>query len=314
MMTSPKGCQEQHGWYSGSYVKALQAALVWLAACSFAVADESAEGAEKAAAVNTAVVVMSANVRFGTANDGANSWEHRKELVVETFREIDADLVGTQEMLPMQAQYLQDELPQYFYVGTSREPDNTDGEQCGIFVRRDRFVLLELGHFWLSDRPELPGSMAWDTSLPRMATWVKLHDRARQRTIMLVNTHFDHRGQEARAESAKLLRSFAARHAPDYPLAITGDFNAPEASPPYQNLLTGDAAEPPLLRDTYRVVHPQAQANEGTFNGFEGRREGGRIDWILASPQWTIRDAAIVTKNEEGRYPSDHFFVTATLE
>lgn len=260
----------------------------------------------------TPLLVMSANVRFGTANDGSNRWELRKDLVVETFREIDADLVGTQEMLPFQADYLQQQLPQYFYVGTSREPDNADGEQCGIFVRRDRFVLLELGHFWLSDHPELPGSMAWDTSLPRMATWVKLHDRQAKKSVVLVNTHFDHRGSEARAQAATLLYRFTQRMAPEYPVVITGDFNAAEDSVPYRNLVRPQEGES-LLRDTYRAVNDPVPNQEGTFNGFEGRRDGGRIDWILVSDRWQIEQATIVTKNDQGRYPSDHFFVSAQL-
>ncbi len=156
-------------------------------------ADEPADGND-----SRALVVVSSNVRYGTADDGPNRWEMRRDLLTETLRRTEADLIGTQEILPFQAEQLSAALERYEYLGRSRDLDDPAGEQCGIFFRRDRFVLLELGHFWLSDQPQTPGSRGWDAALPRMATWVKLYDRRAQRPLILVNTHFDHVGREAR--------------------------------------------------------------------------------------------------------------------
>ena len=77
--------------------------------------------------------------------------------------------------------------------------------------------------------------------------------------------------------------------------------------------VTDNRGEAPL-RDTFRVKNPTREANEGTFNGFRGRRGGGRIDWILTSPAWQVQSAKIMTYNQDGRYPSDHFPVTAVLQ
>lgn len=51
----------------------------------------------------------------------------------------------------------------------------------------------------------------------------------------------------------------------------------------------------------------------GDFNGFEGRTDGARIDWIVVTPSVRVIDAAIDRTNRDGRYPSDHFPVTALI-
>jgi endonuclease/exonuclease/phosphatase family metal-dependent hydrolase len=257
--------------------------------------------------------VMTANVRYGTANDGPDHWDRRKDLLVDVLKDENPDLIGTQEMLPFQADYLEQHLQGYTYVGRSRELDNTDGEQCGVFFRSDRFVELERGHLWLSEEPERPGSQAWDAALPRMATWLKLYDRAGRRVFVVINTHFDHSGVEARRQSAVLLREYARRFASQYPLIVTGDFNCGEGSDPYQELVGGMAEDASPLLDAYRQANPTRTDAEGTFNGFAGRRDGPRIDWILATPAWRTVAAHIVTTQRDGRYPSDHFPVVAEL-
>ncbi len=256
--------------------------------------------------------VMSSNVRFGTAKDGPDAWDSRHERLRACWAEEKADLVGTQEMLPFQAEFLQQAFPDYVYVGRSRDLDNDQGEQCGIFYRRARFVELERGHFWLSETPDLPGSKGWDANLPRMVTWVKLYDREAAQPFVFVNTHFDHQGETARVRSAELLHRRLAPWLANDRVILTGDFNCGENSPPYTALLS-DFTSAPALRDSYRVVHPEATGDEGTFNGFQGHRNGPRIDWILVTHEWHIEDAAIVRTDFAGRYPSDHFPVTATL-
>ena len=208
--------------------------LIWLSLTLVGLAgggSNAASGAE-ASSSRHSLTAFTSNVRFGSANDGENRWDLRKDLLVETWREVDADVVGTQEMLPFQAEYLRDQLKSYDYIGQSREPHKVDGEQCGIFVRRDRFVVLELGHIWLSESPSVPGSKSWDSSLPRMATWAKLFDRQSQSALLVLNTHFDHIGGEARRQSAALIRAFVAQRADNLPVIVLGYFNCGETSPP----------------------------------------------------------------------------------
>lgn len=258
--------------------------------------------------------VMSFNVRYGTASDGENHWDRRKDFLVETVQTFDPDLLGTQETLGFQRDYLAEKLTGYEAIGVGRDAGDERGEMTAVLFRKARFDKHAAGHFWLSETPDVPGSKSWDTSLTRMVTWVKLRDRKATPPIDLYffNTHFDHRGEVARHESARLIRQQIVTLAGELPTVLTGDFNAGEGSPPYQALFVEDG--PGRLVDAYRQKHFEQQPAEGTFSGFVATQtQGARIDWIACSPQWKVVEAEIDRTAREGRTPSDHFPVTAIL-
>ena len=259
--------------------------------------------------------VMSFNIRFGTAPDGQNHWEKRKQFLVETIKAFDPDLLGTQETLGFQRDYLAGSLPDYAALGVGREDGRERGEMAALFFKRSRFEKIEAGHFWLSQTPDVPGSKSWDSALPRMVTWVKLRDRRENsKPILFLNTHFDHRGAEARTESARLLRRRVDELGKMCRVIVTGDFNADEGSEPYRALFAHDNGDRSPLGDTYRIAFPGRATNEGTFSGFKVEATNGpRIDWISVSRDWRVIKAAIDRTAREGRTPSDHFPVTAVL-
>jgi endonuclease/exonuclease/phosphatase family metal-dependent hydrolase len=256
---------------------------------------------------------MSFNVRYGKAEDGPNHWRNRKELVLRTVRAFDPDVLGAQEMMGFQADYFRQKLPDYECHGTSRVPSDQDEEQCAVFYRKSRFNGVQSGHFWLSETPDVPGSKSWDSSLPRMVSWVLLRERVRPDACFYVfNTHFDHVGQEARLQSAALLRSRIQQIANAAPCIVTGDFNSDERSLPHRVLLY--ATKELELQDTYRSHHPASEPlGESTSTRWKGNRVGRRIDWVLTSPHWRVSEAAIDRSHEDSRYPSDHYPVTAVL-
>jgi endonuclease/exonuclease/phosphatase family metal-dependent hydrolase len=181
---------------------------------------------------------------------------------------------------------------------------------CAVLFRADRLEKLEEGHFWLSESPKVVGSRDWDAALTRMATWVRLRVKASGRQLVFLNTHFDHVGREARRKSAELLRWRAEEIARGAPVILAGDFNAPSAAGeegPYRVLAEGGFV------DTFRQIHPEARPNEGTYHGFAGDTAGARIDWILVSPEVEVLAGAIDQTRRAGRYPSDHFPVTAVV-
>jgi endonuclease/exonuclease/phosphatase family metal-dependent hydrolase len=259
---------------------------------------------------------MTFNIRYGTANDGINRWENRKEFLAATIKEFGPDLLGTQETLGFQRDYLAEQLPGYDVVGVGRDDGKDQGEMMALYFKRERFEKLAEGHFWLSETPDKPGSKSWDSSLPRMATWVKLRDRGREDAppILFLNTHFDHIGPKARTKSAELIRRQVAELGKGCAVVVTGDFNAGEASEPYKALFSQiDGKDSPLL-DCYRARHPEKTANEGTGSGFKAdNTSGARIDWIAASRDWKVQEATIVRAARDGRTPSDHFPVTVIL-
>ena len=255
--------------------------------------------------------VMSFNIRYGTADDGDNRWELRRQLVFQTIRAYDPDIIGFQEVLGSQARELCDALPDYEFVGVGRDDGWKRGEFAPIMFRRKLFKAVDCGYLWLSERPDRPGVKGWDAACPRMLTWVRLGFKRRPlNSVYVVNTHFDHVGKRARLESAEIVRRMVESLG-GKPIIVTGDFNCPPGSAPYE-ILTEDRLNLAELRDTYALVG-EVEDGQATFHGFGGLRLGKRIDWILFNRRLEVFEAAIDRREFGGRYPSDHFPVTATL-
>lgn len=251
--------------------------------------------------------VVSYNVRYGTADDGPDSWEHRRDLALRVIAEVGPDVVGIQEALRFQLDEIAAAFPRLGEVGVGRDDGDEAGEYSAILYDRTRLELLDEDTFWLSDTPLEIASTSWGNSIPRIVTWARFRDRRAGRSFYVFNTHWDHESQPSRERSAELLlERIARRPDPGDPVLVTGDFNAGEENPAFLALLEGG------LTDTFRELHPGA-TDVGTFHGFGGDRNGAKIDAVLASPGWRTRGAWIVTSNEDGRYPSDHFPVAAVV-
>src|SRR6185369_13301315 len=104
--------------------------------------------------------------------------------------------------------------------------------------------------------PETVGSKSWESSLPRMVTWVELEDkRNADAKLFYFNTHFDHMSPKARLNSAKLLRQRIGEISRGDAVILTGDFNSGEGAEPYKALFgRADGAESPVV-DCFRKVH-----------------------------------------------------------
>lgn len=299
---------------------ALFSVIIGLIAMDWSHAEEKSRGKDDA---DSGIRVMSFNIRYGTADDGENDWAHRREFLLKTITAFDPDLLGTQETLAMQKTYLADGLPEYEAIGVGRVDGKDDGEMMAIYFRRVRFEKISEGHFWLSETPEKVGSRSWDSSLPRMVTWVVLKDLRQPdaQPIAFLNTHFDHRGSSARLMSAQLIRKMMGTQFSGMSIVLTGDFNTEEDSAPYKALFA-QQAEPigqipaghsPVV-DSFRAANPQRTENEGTFSGFNSAiTTGPRIDWIGVSRDWTVVKAEIDRTSRDGKTPSDHFPVTAIM-
>jgi endonuclease/exonuclease/phosphatase family metal-dependent hydrolase len=263
--------------------------------------------------------VMSFNIRYGTANDGANRWVNRRELVFDVLREHDCDVVGLQEALRFQIDEIREALPAYGEIGVGRDDGKTQGEYSGILYRTDRLKVTDSGTFWLSDTPEVPGSITWGNACTRICTWGRFVQKDSGRAFYHFNVHLDHRSQPSREKSVVLLGRRISDREHDDPVIVTGDFNAGESNPAVRYLKghlrmeNEDPAENPVpLVDTFRLLHPQA-TGVGTFNSFEGQRSGEKIDYVFTQPGVEVLQAEILRDNKDGQYPSDHFPVVARL-
>jgi endonuclease/exonuclease/phosphatase family metal-dependent hydrolase len=140
------------------------ALLLALAGCASPLKENRMEPQQRSA---PPIRVMSVNVRYGTAPDGANVWANRRELLMRTIRAFDPDLLGAQEALAFQCDELRRELSGHAFVGVGRDDGKLKGEFSPIFYRADRFEWIDSGQFWLSESPDVPGSKSWDSALPR---------------------------------------------------------------------------------------------------------------------------------------------------
>ena len=251
--------------------------------------------------------VMTFNLLYASA-DGPYRWADRRPVVHALLDAERPHLIGTQEGLATQLDDVRADLgAEYGFVGTGRN-GGTEGEFTAVLYRVERLTPVRHGVFWLSDTPDVVASNTWGGHCVRMATWVRFRDRATDRDLYVVNTHFDHMSGYARQRSAALIRDRIAALDPGLPVVLTGDFNADAGSKPYR-LLTDDAG----LVDVWTAAKRRGPGY-GTWHGFGPVvADGPRIDWILVTPDLAVEWAAVNLFRADGRFPSDHLPVQAHL-
>lgn len=254
--------------------------------------------------------LMTYNLKFASPTFEP-SWEVRRDMQIDLIRKYEPDIIGTQEGLKEQIDYLADHLPDYVVVGEGRKGGDDD-EHMAIFYKKDKLRLRELQSFQLSKTPEIIGS--GPEVNPRMVTWARLAliNRPLQgdesshaqdyrghwentQEFYVFNTHYFNGNIDslARFNASKLilerinkLNRFGSWTA-ERPIFLMGDFNCRPGSAPYK-VLVGDnnTTNPDLLK-----------------NSFEDTR---KIDWILYKGDVKVLRYEELDYNVGGVYPSDH--------
>ncbi|MGC9470963.1 MAG: endonuclease/exonuclease/phosphatase family protein [Bacteroidales bacterium] len=278
-------------------------ALVLILSLSCRQRDDSGE---------SSLTVMTFNIRLDTPADGDNAWPYRKEMVASMIRFHRADVAGLQEVLHHQVIQLDSLLQDYARIGTGRDDGDRKGEYSPIFYNKEKLECLLNGQFWLSENPDTPG-IGWDAACPRIVTWGKFRIRHNKKTFYHFNTHFDHVGQTARRESARLIKRKIKEIAGDVPIVLTGNFNFLPSSEPYQ-ILT-DQEEGMHLTDGYLVSRAPPHGPDGSWSGFQmAGVPGQRIDYIFVSAGGSVLRYGILSESWSGKFPSDHLPVLADIE
>lgn len=252
--------------------------------------------------------LMSYNIRYDTPADGVNAWPQRKAAVAELLRQHAPDIFGIQEALPHQVSELSAALPDYGWLGVGRDAGD-GGEGVPVFYRKDRFTLLQSATFWLSETPDQP-SRGWDAALNRICSYGQFEEKTDQRRLWVINCHFDHAGQTARLESARLVLSQIETINPDgEPLVLMGDFNAEPESPPMVLLKQH-------LSDSRDSSRSPPSGPSGTFSGFvTGSAVTHRIDYLFIASRGPVEvlEHAVLDDANAGHYPSDHLPVLVRI-
>ncbi len=262
---------------------------------------------------NTEIKVMTFNIRYDNSADGINAWPNRIGLVGDYLREESPDIVGFQEALHHQVLDLEKMMPGYARVGTGRDDGLEGGEYSPVFFREDVFDLLNYGQFWLSETPDVPGSIGPGAVLPRIASWAHLRIKSTGKELFVFNTHYSHVSDEARWLSARIMSERMKQIAGDKALIVTGDFNLDIESETYQRLAVLFLNENHLINAT-ETEPTYALLQEGTFNGFGFTEVQPFIDFIFVSPHFQVINSSIDRIKSGDIFISDHWPVVVKLK
>ncbi|MFC7338304.1 endonuclease/exonuclease/phosphatase family protein [Haloferula chungangensis] len=274
------------------------------------------------------LTLCSFNVRYeGDQDKSWKSWPNRVDRVVRSLREIDPDVFGIQEALHGQAADLRASMTDYEFFGVGRDDGRRDGEYAAILWKADRFAadVEDQGTFWLSDTPGKPGSKSWGNSVVRVATWVRLGDRATGRSFYVFNTHWDHRSQSFRERAAPMMAArIDGRKHPEDPVVLLGDFNATRGNPAVDYFVgervnlagKNEGPWPGAMKDPYQVLKG-SERNRRTLHLWEAdagtRLDRLKVDHIFVSGNAKLMAAGISKAATREAQASDHYPVWARV-
>ena len=272
-------------------------------------------GTPRTAVAQLQLDVMTFNIRTSNVSDGDNGWPHRKKLVSETIRRYAPQVVGLQEAVDEQIEFLTAALPDYRWLGIDRGLNGGQGlsEYTPIFYRHAEMTPIESGNFWLSETPDVPpvprGESGRRGRGGRIVTWARFHHLTTGQAVYVFNTHFTLRRGERQLDSVRLILERVGALPPRSAVVVMGDFNNVGESDVWR-VATGGG-----LRDAW-VVADERRGPALTLSDFgpPGDAVAERVDWILVGGPIGVTSVETVLHNDGGRYPSDHYPVAARLE
>lgn len=251
--------------------------------------------------------VMSFNLRVTDQKglDGINHFDYRKPRILAMLQAEQPDILCLQEAVPISFAWLRSTLSDCYELVWCGRDRHCGGEGIPVAYRRDRFRLLSFSTFWLSDTPQVPGSVYQgldQSTCPRLAHVVDLFDTVTDRRLRVVNTHLDHKGEQARAKGLEQLLPYLADR--ELPTVLTGDLNAEPRS-----------AEIVTFTERIRPLGwtDATAALGGTFHGYGTCTPKWKIDYIFSNRP-SLGSHVVEDVPVNGVYYSDHNAVVADLQ
>lgn len=226
---------------------------------------------------------------FNIAGDSKN-WEERKSACQEVITVYAPDIIGFQELLPINLRWALQNFPSLRWYGLTIEgsaeayPRDVEGESCRILYNGNRFSVDEenSGAFWFSPTPD-SSTEGWEDL--RYCVFARLIDRRNGEGLYFYNMHWSYSSQESRDNAARIMNEhIAARRFSNEPVVVTGDFNA----------RAGDTGIKSLHQQLNPVLHD-------------------RVDWIFAATDMYKHAHTEVLHEVDGSPISDHNVLKAKL-
>ena len=243
------------------------------------------------------------NIRCDCGADGANNFCFRKPLILKKLEQEKPDIICFQEVMSHVADWLRQNLNDYVVVGCGRGKELGD-EQMTVAFLKEKFNLMKMDTYWMSETPFVPGSRYPEQSnCPRTCTELVLQERESKQVFRLIDTHLDHVGALVRTLGLKqiLKKLEGEQFFPEIPVIITGDFNATPEDDEMKVI-----AEYPGFTDVTAGIGT-------TWHDYMRRPDFPQIDYIFVKGGISCEKVEKWTDEENGVYLSDHFPVCAIL-
>ena len=253
--------------------------------------------------------VISYNIRLGSADDGENHWNIRKDKLKDLINYYEADFIGMQEAQKPQIEYLLENNSLYGFLGKPRDEGENSEFSC-IFYLKNKYKVLQQDTFWLSETPE-KSTKSWDAAYPRIVTYGLFENIKTKKKIWVLNTHFDHVGVVARQKSAEIIlkKIKQLQGKQNLPVVLTGDFNSFKTDTWMQPLLNN-------LQEASSHSITKPYGGTATWNAFNFKEKPvDQIDFIFTSKNNTvIKKFRTITDFYDFKYPSDHLPIISRIE
>ncbi|WP_316794759.1 endonuclease/exonuclease/phosphatase family protein [Pedobacter agri] len=263
--------------------------------------------------------ILGCNIRVALPEDDVlgRGWKARKDICIKIIKAQKPDIIGLQEVLRVQAEDIQKAMPDYFAFGfdgpemdINKETYNGIAKNLIVFSKK-RYAMVSAGCYWLSETPEIGGSLAWGTARARHVNWVRLQDKSSGKEFRVISTHLDHKSQEARNKQGAMIVKESNQYQPDFPQLLIGDFNVDAKNPVFKIITGGGWSE------TYLTIHGNAEPGLTAHNfigpEYAKTKNTGKIDFIFTKGMIKTSSANIIKDQINGIYPSDHYFVSADV-
>jgi len=275
--------------------------------------------------------VMTLNVRNSNPSNPENNatdtelykraaWINRREVMIKEIEKEAPDILGLQEVLADQYDYIAEHLgANYSMHGVGRDDGVRKGEFAPVLFRDDRFQLIDSGNFWLSHTPNIPGSKYEGAGCVRICSWVKLVQIddglfGDPLSFLYANTHLDNVSEDARSFGSQIVSDFTHEIADGDPIILTGDFNVQTEREKGYRILINETG----WTDSFADLHGHSPIVDNnpkrmTYHGF-GNPTGPRLDFVFHPKEhFETREAYILFDSGNPSWVSDHYAMIAVL-